>query len=159
MTRWFGTAAAVALALVLGAVGRAGDDTDKAMEKELKALEGNWQCTREEGGGRLTPEIIVKGYRLAIEGTKYQTIWGGKSLGGAATILKLDPTANPKTIEVEWTSGATKDQKQLGIYKLSGDKLEICWAEASAKTRPKKFTTTPGVGSGNLLVTYKKEKD
>jgi uncharacterized protein (TIGR03067 family) len=160
MCRIHKTVAALCLGFLAATAGRAADDdNDQAMQKELAALEGNWQCTREEGAGRLTPEIVVKGFRLIIEGKKYQTIWGGKELGGAATILKLDPTANPKTIDIEWTSGATKDQPQFGIYKLNKDKLEICWAEASDKKRPKKFTTTPGVGSGKLYSVYEREKD
>lgn len=148
------------LGLALATPGLAADDDNsEALQKELAALEGNWQCTREEGAGRLTPEIVVKGFRLIIEERKYQTIWGGKELGGAATIVKLDPTVNPKTIDIEWTSGATKDQQQLGIYRIKDNKLEICWAEASEKKRPKKFTTTPGVDSGKLYSAYEREKD
>src|SRR5437868_5732627 len=102
------------ISAMLVSVSQAGDDKDTAIEKELKALEGNWQCTREEGGGKLTPEIIVKGFRLIIEGKKYQTVYGGKELGSAATIVTIDPTANPKTIDVEWTNGSWKDQTQVG---------------------------------------------
>jgi uncharacterized protein (TIGR03067 family) len=159
MSRFPCVAVAVVLALFVGAVGRAGDDKEAAADKELKALEGNWQCTREEGGGRTTPELVVKGFRLIIEGNKYQTIFGGKEKGGAGTIIKIDPTANPKTIDLEWTVGGLKDQKQLGIYKLNGDKLEISWAEPSAKNRPKKFTSTPGVGAAHMYATYVREKD
>jgi uncharacterized protein (TIGR03067 family) len=150
---------AVILSLLASLGGQAKEDKEAAIEKELKILEGNWQCTREEGGGRLTPEIVVKGFRLIIDGKKYQTVYGGKELGSAASIITIDPTANPKTIDVEWTSGSWKDQKQLGIYKLTKDKLEICWAEPSGKTRPKKFTTTPGLGAGNMYATYTREKD
>jgi uncharacterized protein (TIGR03067 family) len=149
--------AALALGGVLAAHAAAGGD-DEAFKKELKRLEGDWQCTREEGSANLTPEIILKGLRLTIEGNRYQTIWGGKSLGGAATILKLDPKANPMTIDVEWISGATKGQKQLGIYKLIGDKLEVCWGEESSAKRPTKFTTKPGIGAGKLYVVYQRDK-
>lgn len=151
----------VALTISLGFISAtsAGDDKDAAVAKEMKVLEGNWQCKREEGGGRTTPEIVVKGFRLIIDGEKYQTIYGGKEKGGAANIIKIDPSATPKTIDIEWTSGATKDQKQLGIYKITGDKLEICFGEASSNKRPKKFTTTPGVGAGHLYLVYVREKD
>jgi uncharacterized protein (TIGR03067 family) len=152
-------ALAAIFSIGLVCTGQARDDKEDAAAKELKVLEGNWQCKREEGGGRTTPEIVVKGFRLIIEGEKYQTIWGGKEKGGAANIIKIDPTALPKTIDIEWTSGATKDQKQLGIYKITGDKLEISWGEANSKTRPKKFTTTPGVGAGHLYLVYVREKD
>lgn len=149
---------AVVFVLLFGVVSRA-DDKDAAAEKELKLLEGNWQCKREEGGGRLTPELVVKGFRIIIEEDKYQTIYGGKQKGAAATIIKIDPSVTPKTIDLEWTSGQVKDQKQLGIYKLTGDKLEICWADFSEKKRPTKFTTTPGVGAGKMYMTYVREKD
>ncbi|HEX3150299.1 MAG TPA: TIGR03067 domain-containing protein [Gemmataceae bacterium] len=158
MKRFCGLTIVLAVAILASPIGWA-DEKNDLPEKELKAFEGNWQCKREEGGGRLTPEVIVSGFRLIIEGEKYQTIYGGKTKGSAANIIKLDPTATPKTIDVEWTSGSWKDQKQLGIYKLDGDKLEICWAEVGGKTRPKKFTTTPGVGAGNMYMKYVREKD
>src|SRR5262245_55003063 len=157
MIRKLTAIAALALGGLLATHAAAGGD-DEAFKKELKRLEGDWQCTREEGNARLTPEIIVKRTRLVIEGDRYQTIWGGKNLGGAATILKLDPMANPMIIDVEWISGATRGQQQLGIYKLTADKLEVCWGEENSAKRPTKFTTNPGIGAGKLYTVYQRDK-
>jgi uncharacterized protein (TIGR03067 family) len=156
--RYLATAALLALGATLAMPAGAGDEKEEAFKKELKKLEGDWQCTREEGGGRLTPEIIVKRARLIIEGDHYQTIWGGKNLGGAAKILKVDVTAKPKSIDIEWISGAIKGQRQLGIYRLTGDKVEFCWGEPETKKRPTKFTTTPGIGAGKDYLVFQREK-
>ena len=47
----------------------------------------------------------------------------------------------------------------LGIYKLDKDTLEICWGEPGGKKRPSKFTSRPGVGAGNTLTVYEREKE
>jgi uncharacterized protein (TIGR03067 family) len=132
----------------------------KDAKKEQKKLEGNWRMTREESGGRLRASgDAAGGNGLIIEGDKITTLWGGNNKGGSMTILNLDSKATPMTIDVEWNDGNTQGQKMYGIYKLTDNKLEICWGEVNTKKRPKRFTTKPSIGSGASYVTYKREKD
>ena len=128
------------------------------LRRNSSCLKESWQCTREEGSGRTTPEIIVKGFHIILDGNKYQHIYGGKEKGSAG-MIKIDPSTSPKSIEIEWINGSWKDQKQLGIYKLDGDKLEICWGELGGKTRPKKFATNAAQGPGNAYSKWTREKD
>ena len=51
---------------------------------------------------------------------------------------ELNPKANPPQIDI-----ITIDGTALGIYRLKGDRLEICWACPGAE-RPTKFA--PGTG-------------
>jgi uncharacterized protein (TIGR03067 family) len=155
----------VVLVLIIGLVMAARRDSsasavqDDSLKKELKALEGNWQCTRVELAGRLLPEAIVKGERYVIEEDKLQTYWGGTGKGGTATILKIDGKASPKTIDIEYTYGSNRGKIQLGIYKLEKDKIEVAWGEPGATKRPTKFTSKPGVGSAHEYRVFKREKD
>jgi uncharacterized protein (TIGR03067 family) len=151
-------AAVAALAVVLGGASGAGDDKADAVKKEFKALEGNWQLTRQEERGSLTPKPVVARLRIVIEG-KQMSWYIGNPASNQDADLTIDPTADPKTIDAEITKGSAKDKKMLGIYKVDKDTLEICWGEPGSDKRPKKFTSRPGVGSGNVFAKYEREKD
>jgi uncharacterized protein (TIGR03067 family) len=51
--------------------------------------------------------------------------------------FKLDPEKSPKAIDFDIKTGQDKDKKQLGIYKIDGDKLTIVFAKAGSTDRPK----------------------
>jgi uncharacterized protein (TIGR03067 family) len=157
MRRLHWAAAAAVLALPFGA-GAAGDDKAEAAKKELKALEGNWQLTRQEERGSLTPKPVVARLRVVIEDGQMSWYIGNPAPNQTAD-LKVDPTQEPRTIDAEITRGSAKDKKMLGIYRLDKDTLEICWAEPGSDKRPKKFSSRPGVGSGNVYTRYEREKD
>lgn len=146
------------VALFFTAALGAGDDQEGAAEKELKALEGNWQLTRQEERGSLTPKIVVSRLRIVIEGDEMSWYIGNPAANQTAD-LKVDPTTSPKSIDAEITSGSAKDKIMLGIYKLEKNTLEICWSEPGSEKRPKKFTSRPSVGSGNSLTKYEREKE
>jgi uncharacterized protein (TIGR03067 family) len=149
----------VGLAIAARNSSSASDGPDNSFKEELKALEGNWRCTRVELAGRLLPEALVKGDRYVIEEDKLQTYWSDTNKGGGATILKIDSTANSKTIDIEYTSGSNRGKTQLGIYRLDGNKLEVAWGELGATKRPAKFTSRPGVGSAQEYRVFEREKD
>ena len=154
--RW--PAAVAIAALLLGAGGAPGDDKEEAAKKALKALEGNWQLTRQEERGSLTPKPVVARLRIVIEGQQMSWYIGNPASNQDAD-LTIDPTKDPKTIDAEITKGSAKDKKMLGIYKLDKNTLEVCWGEPGSDKRPTKFTSRPGVGSGNVYAKYEREKD
>jgi uncharacterized protein (TIGR03067 family) len=158
MRRFCWAAAAAVLALSFGGGIGVGDDKEEAAKKELKALEGDWQLTRQEERGSLTPRPVVARLRIVIEGDQMSWYIGNPAPNQTAD-LKVDPTKNPRTIDAEITRGSAKDKKMLGIYRLGKDSLEICWGEPGSGKRPTKFTSRPGVGSGNVLCRYQREKD
>jgi uncharacterized protein (TIGR03067 family) len=158
MTRFHAVAAAAVLALAFGTDLRAADDKDEAVKKEMKAFEGNWQLIRQEERSSLTPKRVVARLRIVIEGNQISWYIGNPAANQTAD-FKIDPTKNPKTIDAEITSGSAKDKTMLGIYRLDKDTLEICWNEAGNEKRPKKFSSRPGVGSGNVYTRYQREKD
>lgn len=66
--------------------------------------------------------------------------------------FKLDPSANPKAIDL--TGG---DEKAiLGVYELKDDLLTLCVAPQGDKTRPSEFKADPKIGT--ILGTFKRVK-
>jgi uncharacterized protein (TIGR03067 family) len=62
----------------------------------------------------------------------------------------LDPTANPKTIDIMPHQLRPERPKELGIYQLDGDRLTICMAAAN-QDRPTAFASDSG--SNLMLIT------
>jgi uncharacterized protein (TIGR03067 family) len=69
--------------------------------------------------------------------------------------LKIDPMASPKTIDITFSDGPSKDDTLKGIYELDGDTQRICWA-APGKPRPTEFEAKPD--SGRMLQVLEKVK-
>jgi uncharacterized protein (TIGR03067 family) len=113
-----------------------------------KALEGQWDVVsiEEEGAKQTRPDIkaiTIAGRRAIFE----------HRLGTAKALLTIEPTAEPATIDI---FGLNEDFPfgGLGIYKLDGDTLTICWV--SSGERPKEFSTA--AGDKTLLVVLKKAR-
>ena len=132
---------------------------DDSFKKEWKALEGNWRLTLFESAGRVRPANLIKGDRYVIEEDQLKSYWADTRKGDAATIVKIDSKANPRTIDITHTYGSSKGKTQLGIYKLEKAKFEVAWGEPGATKRPTKFTSKPGVGSALEYRVYEREKE
>ena len=101
-----------------------------------KKLEGQWDVESIEEEG-------VKQTRLDI---KLITVVGRRAifehrLGTAKAVLAVDPSSEPASIDI---LGMNEDFPfgGLGIFKLDGDTLTICWSNAGE--RPTDFSTKAG---------------
>lgn len=63
---------------------------------------------------------------------------------------KLDPTKDPKAIDLTHTLGKEQGKVRLGIYLLDGDDLKMCVDDE----RPTEFATRPE--SGRALIVLKR---
>jgi uncharacterized protein (TIGR03067 family) len=145
---------AVALAACLGGLAYASEDLAEA---ELRSLEGDWAIVSCESEGRVTvidqpePQTGFSGWRF--KAGKLYGVVNGKAVWEAS--VRLDTTPSPKTIQV----ALLKPVKDLpahwgkrGIYQLTGDVLEVCYAP-DKEPLPKGFDTE---GTMTWVVTMKR---
>jgi uncharacterized protein (TIGR03067 family) len=150
------TAIFLTAALVLGADA----PRERLEDKDQKALQGKWRAESYTRDGEKV-DIAKEWTDLVFENDNIS--WENSILKGNLGMTgvvpysyELDSSKEPKTIDLTWSEGAIKGKKQLGIYRLEGDKLTICVARID-KERPKKFESEKG--SGNLLLTLKLMKE
>jgi uncharacterized protein (TIGR03067 family) len=126
-------------------------DTVKAERKQLSCT---WQAVSYALNGQKASDEDMKKVKLIIDrngDTRAQQ--EGKTF--IASTTGIDPTRNPKFIDIAFTEGDPRGRTSLGIYKLEGDVLTIC-RSAPGQPRPERFSSEPG--SGHTLMSYRREK-
>jgi uncharacterized protein (TIGR03067 family) len=146
----------VTAALLLGADAPKG----RPVDKDRDALQGKWRSTsltrdgEKLDGAKQWTELKVDKDRISWEESTLKGDFG--ETANVPFSYKLDPSKDPKTIDLTWTKYARKGKKLLGIYRLRGDELTICvsWKDTA---RPEKFESERG--SGHQLVTLKRVEE
>ena len=105
---------------------------------ESKNLNGMWIPASGEVAGTKFPPAELKTISLVIAGDKY-TVTVGKLVDQG--IVKIDPAAKPKTMDIVGTEGPNKGKTLLAIYELDKDTLRVCY-DLTGKSRPKEFSTS-----------------
>ena len=119
-------------------------------KKDGDAIQAVWRLETMEVNG-MTLEAGAEMMRFAFADGKLKLTLLGKPKEQDAT-YKLDPTAAPKTIDIDEGKGRTS----LGIYDLDGDTLRICLAEGKAPVRPTEFK---GAGKAVCVFTLRRVAD
>jgi uncharacterized protein (TIGR03067 family) len=104
-------------------------------DKELDLFQGTWQLVSFTQGGNKKDDKEAAEFKLTIKGGA--AYLEGQGDAKHATI-KLDSSKKPKQIDITPEDG---QDKMLGIYELTGDKLKMCMAKDS---RPTEFKSTEG---------------
>lgn len=121
------------------------DTPPASVDKEaLKNLQGNWQLTSQEHGGKKSEAKEIANITLEVKGAKF-IIRDGVDVKEDASVETLNAKAKTATIDVKITAGPDLDKVIKGIWKLEKDALTICIAEPS-KDRPKEFAAKEGTG-------------
>lgn len=115
-------------------------------------LNGTWLPSTAELGGKMFPDEVRKTIKLVVDGDKY-TVTVGKAVDQG--IVKLNPAAKPKEIDITGTDGPNKGRTFLAIYERDGETLRVCY-DLSGQSRPTEFKTSEGTQL--FLVTYTREK-
>ncbi|MDR3621222.1 MAG: TIGR03067 domain-containing protein [Paludisphaera borealis] len=123
------------------------------VKKELAKHQGVWATESFHRDGKDTPDAIARSITRTVDGD--HVVWkrNGKSFSGSTIVL--DPTADPKTIDILADGGPARDKRVLGIYKLEDDRLTICTSDAD-QPRPKDFKAEKD--SRRTLMVFKREK-
>jgi uncharacterized protein (TIGR03067 family) len=120
--------------------------------KDGDNIQGTWLPATAELGGQTFPDEIRKTITLVIKDDKYKvTVADAVDQG----IIKLNPSAKPKELDITGTDGPNNGKTFLAIYERDGDTLRICY-DLSGKKRPTEFKSNEGTQL--FLVTYKRKK-
>lgn len=147
-------AACAALCLVLAAAAR-GDDAKPATlpadaaKADREALQGIWRLVASEVKGRKDekpPESALK-----FDGDEAYELKGGEKKDPA--VYRLDPSKDPRQIDLIPQSGELKGTTVQAIYEIKGDTLRLALGDADR--RPKAFVPGEGV---TVVLTFKREK-
>ena len=104
-----------------------------------------------EMGGQKTREEVLKQFRLTITGNEWIVMYQGKE--NLRMKLKIDPTKDPKTLDMT-PKGGNEEDVSVGIYKLEGDTLTLCrMMEPGDIARPREFKTTR---DGDVVVVWRR---
>jgi uncharacterized protein (TIGR03067 family) len=136
---------AAALALVA-----ADPEKEAAIKKGLAAFQGVWTpVSMVEDGRPLSSERLSK-VRLTIKGENFTFQTGTDSHDG---LYKIDPTRDPKELNIEVTRGDEKGKVYLVIYKFEDGKMIQCMHKNNER-RPREFTGE--AGSENLYEVWRR---
>ncbi|HEY7315438.1 MAG TPA: TIGR03067 domain-containing protein [Gemmataceae bacterium] len=120
---------------------------------DLKKLQGTWVMAELEINGQQISEEKLKDTTLVIKDDQYITKIKDKT---HETTFKLDPSKDPKEIDMFFPDGANAPKVGKGIYRLDGDTFKLCRAQAPGEDRPRDFVTT--ADSGRFVVVWKRQK-
>ena len=124
---------------------------DSVAKAERERHQGTWIATSFVFDGTETPKDIVATITRTVEGD--HVVWKRDGKNFAGTKFVLDPSKNPKTIDVTPDGGPNRDKVVLGIYKFEKDTLTICMA-GTGQERPKTFEAEKG--SGRTLMAFRR---
>jgi len=116
----------------------------EAAKHDLEQLQGDWQMESMERGGKKVDERLAKGFKRTVTGNRYTVTWFEE--GATQTLvatMSLDPTKEPRTIDLVLANGALKGKTRLGIYRVEGDTETVCLAQPG-QIRPTAFDSKQG---------------
>ena len=124
------------------------EDTDiksrpDAVAEEMEKFQGTWRQIAHERDGVADPPK-ERGWepRVTFTGDTFVVTLADGSTPIKGT-FKVDPTREPKALDLTDTFGADAGKTFLAIYALEGDRLIFCAADARQE-RPTDFRTQPG---------------
>jgi uncharacterized protein (TIGR03067 family) len=118
---------------------------------DVKRLQGSWRFVALEANGEKKPAEETQGWKVIFKGDE---MWVVKPEGTDPKLkFKLDPTKEPKTIDLIVQEGKDKGEVAPGIYAFSNGQLRLCiniFGDRSFRPREFKTQERDGVGFATL---------
>jgi uncharacterized protein (TIGR03067 family) len=131
------------IALLPGCKNSATTGEERADEHDVEYLQGVWVADSYEYKEKPVGDAVLKRTRIIFEGDTLELIEAAEV--GELVTFSLDESTEPKQINLRIAKGPDSGRISMGIYRLNGDFLRICWA-APGQPRPTAFTTLNGMG-------------
>lgn len=116
---------------------------------QLRALEGEWSFLSLEVDGSKIPPSAVQSSRILIDGDRFRCESPEANYEG---IFNIDVETQPHKIDIEFVEGPEAGNWNYGIFRITGDQLEIC-LDMNGKPAPKEFRTHAGSGQACEVLT------
>jgi erythromycin esterase len=118
-----------------------------AIKRDMDRMQGTWQMVALNLEGEPEPLDGPLANLQVIVTSDHRTVQAGEVVYARAR-YRINPLAEPPTIDVIVTHGGSRGQTMLGIYELNGRRLRVCLA-SGGRERPRDFC--PKAGSGHVL--------
>jgi uncharacterized protein (TIGR03067 family) len=110
--------------------------------EQLRALEGTWTFLHLEIDGKKLPSTMFEASRILIDGDRFRTESPEATYEG---LFNIDVEAQAHHIDFEFVAGPEAGNRNLGIFRLDGDQLDIS-LDMTGASRPSEFNSAGGKG-------------
>ena len=110
--------------------------TEQQIEAEKEKMTGTYKLFILEINGKSIDADQIRTFEVKVT---RNTITIKANANERESTYRIDPTKDPKTIDLVW-----KDKVTLGIYSINGEKLKLCLAAEGSRKRPNDFETKRG---------------
>lgn len=110
--------------------------------EQLRAMEGTWEFVALEIDGRTVSPAMTTSSRILMDGDRFRTESPEATYEG---VFGIDVEAEPHHIDIDFVAGPEAGNRNMGIFRLNGDALEIC-LDMTGRSRPTEFRTTANSG-------------
>ena len=132
------------------------DQAASSTADDHEQLQGTWKMD----GAVFNGQQMMNDVRWIIDSDHLTIVMHGNTPGGVRAEYELGTGDNPNTILIKLFNNPLADKGYAGgsftgIYKLSGDKLKVCY-DMTGRQYPKNFDA--GKGSGRMSYEFTREK-
>jgi uncharacterized protein (TIGR03067 family) len=122
------------------------EQATSTIAEDHEKLQGTWKMERATFNG----QTVMKDIRWVFDGDHMTIVSEGKYENGMRSEFQLGAGDSPNTILIKYLDNPLAYQgvtggSYTGIYKLSGDKLRVCY-DMTGRQYPKNFDAPKGTG-------------